>query len=150
MITESVARTVLKFFFLAELDEDRALSLAKRAIDLLRKEQQKGVPGQIEAELVWRAIREVWLKKHELKSSSQSIGFSFADWRVPKSIELGPWLDFRRKADSEEFFAVLSVNVMGFSADEIARYCGMPKGSLRHRLNRGLRVLGDSRAEGAR
>jgi hypothetical protein len=142
MVAEQTARSILRFFFFVELDEERAL----HATDLCLKELAHAptAPGGNEwaqEQALWRAVRKVWLKSQKRQSSHQSIGFSYADWIVPRGVELGPWLDFRRRSDREEFFVVLMHFVLGVGLEALCECLEESLGTVRHRLNRGLRTL---------
>jgi len=145
LASESQIRSACLFFFLTLLDEKRAVRFAAEALALFqRKQMQRKSDRSGHVPLfIWCLIQ----KHRSIKNwrlAGQALVFSPEDWAIPNDLEIGPWLDFRNSADEDEFITVLLIKVLGFSAADVARGLQLTAGTIRYRVGRGLRELGNA------
>lgn len=136
-----LAPPLIRFFLFYHLHEKTALqsayevlnSIAKVNAHLLSEDQQKALIVQ---------AAESWLaKKRKIK---QGTLVNVEDFRFESSqkIELGPWREFKRISESEEFSAVLWTLILGFPARQVAAGLHTTEGTVKLRVSRGLKKLG--------
>jgi len=142
MTDEAQVRSLALFFFFAALEERSAKSATIKA---LQKCQQKMKRANLSDEK-WPSIivhvtntffDQLKQSKRRLAAISYEEGYL-----IPDSVDLGPWMEFQKEADSDEFLAVLWSKVLGLSDEAISESLGVTEGTVRHRLARGLHILG--------
>lgn len=142
-MTSEMIGTISRFFFLSLLDESAAFSAATKTLQIWRARLSRSSHPDIMGEsLLVATLFQQWQLLHKATQAGQPLVFSTEDWQLPPGLDLGPWLEFRKEALPEEFFAVLMVKVLGFSVDGTAQGLEVSEGTITHRLARGLRRLG--------
>lgn len=141
MVSEGALRTILLFFFYSLMSDRLARSAAQKTLRRwLRSAKKTGQTGQEEdfAELVriGSAVFRKYAKKNE------GVGFESRLCDIPKDLSLSDWREFRRRASEEEFLAVLWAKVLRVPESRVAAGLEVTEGTVRYRLNRGLRLLG--------
>jgi hypothetical protein len=144
MMTSEMIGAISRFFFLTLLDEQAAFEATARALQIWRGKLSRSTHPETEAEgLLAATLAQQWQALKETAArTGQPMVFAMQDWRLPKGLDLGPWLEFRREADPEEFFTVLAVKVAGLTGAGVAQGLKISEGTVHHRLARGLRRLG--------
>lgn len=131
-----------KFFFLMTLDEEMASVYARRAASEFLQKSSDRSPELSEVSMIqicYFALKKIWPEQ----GPDPSFQVSFEKgWSFKKPTDLSPWASFRRKADRDEFAAVLFLKVLKVPAGAVARALGVTEGTLNLRLARGLRALG--------
>ena len=113
--------TISRFFFLTLLDEEAAFSASARALQIWRSRLARSRnPGADGDPLLVSTLVKQWTLLSKQAQGGQPVVFSTKDWQLPKSVDLGPWLEFRREAPADEFAAVLLVKVLGLSIGAVA------------------------------
>lgn len=143
MITAEFIEKIALFYHFSMLDEARAQSLTERTIKKLRHEQ-------LAAQMSRRALGSVDLiritaenlKKSKLQGRPTHLAFSTGELLLPENSNFGPWFEFRKIANEDEFNAVLYSKIMNFSDADIAAALNLPVGTVRFRVSKGLRALG--------
>jgi hypothetical protein len=62
---------------------------------------------------------------------------------IPENIDMGPWREFRKRVGQDEFLAVLWTQVLQIPEVEVMAALKISQGTLKYRLSRGLRQLGE-------
>ncbi|MCB0366088.1 MAG: hypothetical protein H6624_17830 [Bdellovibrionaceae bacterium] len=142
MNDEARVRSLALFFFFAALDERFAQAAAIKA---LRKCQQRikraSLPDEKWPSVIVHVTNTFFNKLRQSKRRPAAISYE-AGWLIPEGVDLGPWMEFQKEADLEEFLAVLWSRVLGISDEGISEGLGVTVGTVRHRLGRGLHILG--------
>jgi hypothetical protein len=131
-----------KFFFLMTLDEEKASVFSRRAANefLHKINDRSQLLNEVSmVQICYFALKKIWPEQ----GREQSFQVSFEKgWFFKKPTDLSPWASFRRKADRDEFAAVLFLKVLKIPVDIVAQALNVTEGTLRLRLSRGLRALG--------
>ena len=139
--TEHEQRTILFFFFTIN-DEFVALRAAQKTINLSKKNKKKPSASDSISNMY-----KYW-NKFKKKNLSEKASLSHeTSWELPEEVDLGLWRQFLRESNPEEFLVVLWAKILKFSEQNIADGIGVSVGTVRHRLNRGLRFLGSLRVK---
>lgn len=142
MVDEARIRSLALFFFFAALDERFSRAATIRALRLC----QRRIGNHQLADEKWPAVivhvtNSFFNKLKQTKSQPAAISYE-AGWLVPEGVDLGPWMEFQKEADLDEFLTVLWSKILGFSDEAISEGLGLTVGTIRHRLARGLLILG--------
>lgn len=138
---DSIEKIAL-FFYFAFLDEVRAREAGRVVLKKLRqKTLGKDFSEDAEAELI------VSLCDQHLEAFAQHVkptGLSFSAGQIilPPKSNWGPWFEFRRLGDKNDFHATLWTRVLGFSEAVVAKGLNVSLGTVRFRVGRGLKSLG--------
>lgn len=139
MSQEEQVKLVSVFFYLSLAQEELTVRATLKTLHALDSERSKKtwMASDINP-LIVRMTNKV------LNSLSAHIGQSprEASCVFPKDINLGTWRKFRKKAQRDEFMVVLWSKVLKLNDHDIATGLCLSEGTVRHRLGRGLRVLG--------
>lgn len=143
MLDEAQIKSVALFFFLGLMDEKLAFQATLKTIRKCRKRMQKGRLQETEVpSVVVYLTNDVWDRMQRRLEKGHSMVTYEAGWLVPDHVELGPWREFKKESDPDEFLAVLWSCILKYSDDQISKGLGVTSGTVRHRVGRGLRVLG--------
>ncbi len=143
MTDAKIASAIGRFFFLIHLDEAAARESATLALNEWRSRIQKVAnPAVMARPLLVQVLSEFFHRFKQVPQSGQPVVFSADDWVIPSDVDLGPWLEFRKLAETDELLAVLLLKVLNQSEDIVSVGMNVSVGTLRHRLSRGLKRLG--------
>ncbi|MGE0764678.1 MAG: hypothetical protein AB7N80_15490 [Bdellovibrionales bacterium] len=143
MTDARVVAAISRFFFLALLDEHAAFLASTKAVADWRMRILKSTAASKEGPiLLVAALQEAWSKLEHIPQTGQPVVFSEQDWLVPADLDLGPWLEFRRAGSRDEFFVLVTVKVLNLPVEVVAAGLKETVGTVRHRLARGLLLLG--------
>ena len=143
MTSARVVAAISRFFFLALLDEHAAYIAATKAIADWRSRLLKATSASKEGPAILVAtLADAWQRLEKIPQTGQPVVFSEQDWLVPSTLDLGAWFEFRRDSGREEFFVLLTVKVLKLSIEDVAEGLRETPGTVRHRLGRALRQLG--------
>lgn len=142
MNDEARIRSLALFFFFGSLDERFSRSATVKALNLCRKRIGQGhLPDEKWPSVIVHVTHSFLHKLKQAKSQPAAISYE-AGWLIPEGIDLGPWMEFQKEAELEEFLAVLWSGILGISDEAISEGLGVTVGTVRHRLARGFLVLG--------
>ena len=130
------------FFYLSLMPEKLALSASIKTLRALKVERSKGNLEEKEIiPFIVRSTHKVFnsLMREPIHIARWSRG---SDWVFPEGMDREVWKDFRKKAQQNEFMMVLWSKVLNFKDCDIATGLCVSEGTVRHRLTRGLRLLG--------
>lgn len=136
---EKAAEKIALFFYFCFMDESRALAASGKAFRLY---SDRVVGEKLNSDVqVIRACYKVLSSQKDFGSVSH-IGFAQGNIEFPKGSNWGPWFEFRKSADVDVYAAVILVKVLGFTVTDVAEALNVTDGTVRHRLSRALRGLG--------
>lgn len=137
-------KSVSLFFFYSLLDEDLAEKASKDVIDHLRsKLKGKNEKGPTNPNVV--LIHECLKSYNAIKATQPLNRASLAQktkYILAPGVNLGAWRQFHKEAPEDEFMAVIWSQVVGFDEVLISQGLGVSEGTIRYRVGRGLRQLG--------
>ena len=143
-MNESQVRSLALFFFFTLLDENlaerAALQGVKRIKHLMTKNKNQ-VEFDVNALVVHVAI-SIFNKMKGREAFNKAHVGAKSKFILPKGFSLGAWRHFYKETDIDDVIAVIWSRILGFSDLQIARGLGVPVGTIRHRVGRGLRQLG--------
>ena len=135
------ARSIALFFFYALMDEQRAIEATSKAIQHYRARMAKN-PEKKPAVTLVAATAEIWKSEsHRMIRGRQNFAFG-PGWNLPAGLDIGPWKEFQKTAQEDEFLAVIWSQILQISDEDIAMGLNISIGTLRYRLGKALRKLG--------
>ncbi len=140
MTVETQIKSVALFFSYAFLDDTLALKATKAVV---RKLNRISISTQDVQTVIVQLTYQYWnqLKRHQsedtqfFSSRMEALGSGYND--------VSPWREFKRKAEEEEFLSVLWTEVLGIQISKTAKALAITEGTVKHRVNRGLRILAE-------
>ncbi|MBK9322182.1 MAG: sigma-70 region 4 domain-containing protein [Bdellovibrionaceae bacterium] len=130
------------FFFFAFMDDRKITEASILACSVFDKKKKESLKLSDEVLIVMSTF-VVW-SKNCLKSNEGNINFSNdGGWIIPTGIDLGPWREFQKLATQEELLVVIWSKILGLQDKHIAKGIGISEGTVRYRLARALRKLGN-------
>jgi len=132
------------FFFFAFLDERLAMEVADRAVTSYRSKTKSLDQNSTEArKILIKICAELWKSNKKRivhgRPSSQLNDFG----HLPAGADQTAWVRFHKDAAEEELLAILFSQVLGLPAQDISEALKISTGTLRHRIGRGIRMLGE-------
>ncbi|MGE0634203.1 MAG: hypothetical protein AB7O96_17445 [Pseudobdellovibrionaceae bacterium] len=137
----SEIRFLALFFFFSFLDEKTTTTSASEAYGLFVNHMKKH-PQNDRKEALLKAAYTTYLKikKKNKKAAPRKNDLSFA---LSGAIDIGPWREFHKNANSEDMLVVILKQILGASENEVARCLQISVGSVRYRLGKALPLLGE-------
>ena len=143
MISEGQLRSIALFFYFAFQDEKLAEQASSKTIaKIQRRQKEQAVDDADMDSLIVAVTQKIWQSQRKHIRSTQSSVSHEGGWIFGKNVDLGPWRQFRKEAAEDEFLVVIWSRVLTFSDEAISKGLGVTKGTIRHRIGRGLKVLG--------
>jgi hypothetical protein len=151
MISQEFVEKVALFYQFAVLDQARARALTEFTLKKMRQEQLAAKVSRRELSPVdlIRLTSDV-LKKSKSEVRPTHLAFSNIELVLPPNSDFGPWFEFRKISDDAEFVALLYSKIMKMSDEQISEGLGLPVGTVRFRVGKGMRTLGRIRQMGGR
>lgn len=140
---EAQIRSVALFFFYAFLDKSLAMKASVEALSLYDKRlKRRETHGPTEPLLVYSTYK-VW-KKHSKKRNTKSKDFELSaeGWILPQGLKMEPWREFIKDIDPQLYLAVIWSQLLQVSDKDISEGLGVTEGSIRYRVGKGLKLLG--------
>lgn len=135
------ARSIALFFFFALLDEHRAIEATSEAIQNCKDRLSKNPQLKPTVALV-AATRQVW-EKNSGRFARGKHNYSLeSGWLLPEGLDMGPWKEFQKTAQEDEFLAMIWSQILKLQDEDISLGLGISVGTLRYRTGRALRRLG--------
>ena len=144
MTNEAQIKSVALFFSFALLDDQLARQATFATLFRLKKklEKEKFSENEVQA-LTIQFMNKIWLRYQKYLPKGGIVYSGGLNTLKNDFTDLGPWREFRRMTDDNEFLAVLWSQVVGYSDEAIAQGLNTTVGTVRHRVSRGLRLLGE-------
>ncbi|MCB0391620.1 MAG: hypothetical protein KDD58_10020 [Bdellovibrionales bacterium] len=144
MSNEAQIKSVALFFSFALMDDQLARQATLATLYRLKKKLEKEKLNDIETQsLIVELMMKFWLRYQKYIPKSGGMYSGGLNTLKNDYTDLGPWREFKRMTDDNEFLAVLWSQVIGFSDEAIAKGLNTTIGTVRHRVSRGLRLLGE-------
>lgn len=133
------------FFFLAFLDERLAAEISDRAAATYKVKNKKNLDANSpEMRLLTIELCRSYWEANKRRMSSQEINPNSASiGKFPPGLSLQPWIKFHRQTPDEEIITFLFSEILKFSELEVSETLKISIGTLRHRISRTVRVLGN-------
>ena len=98
------------FFYFAFLDEQVAFELILKAKSILRRriKKVKTLNKNSRAAILINTTQQIWQKFSTQKYRAKVNLDLEAGWLPPEGVDLGPWKQFRKEAEPEEFLRTAS------------------------------------------
>lgn len=134
-------KSIALFFFYALLDEQRAVEATSDAVADAKNRISKNPQMKTSVALV-TATNHIW-KKNAGRFLRGRPNFSReSGWLLPEGLDMGPWKEFQKTAQEDEFLALIWSKILKISDEDISLGLGISVGTLRYRTGRALRRLG--------
>lgn len=137
------------FFYLAFLDEGRAKEATRDIVKTLRRRGLHKVHSETESLEDFIQLIHSYSQKHGQSARPTGVSFTSGDLVVPAGLNWSRWLEFRRQAERNDFYAVLFTRILGISEALVAKALNVTEGTMRLRVARGLKLLGTIHHKGA-
>jgi hypothetical protein len=140
-MSESDIKAIALFFFYALLDDRKALEVAGEALEMARRRLAANTELKNSVAIV-AATKQIW-EKHSGQFVRGRPNYSLeSGWLVPQGLDLGPWKEFQKSAQEDEFLCLIWSKILKISDEDISQGLGISVGTLRYRIGRALRKLG--------
>lgn len=142
---EAQIRSVALFFFYAFLDKGLAMKASVEALSLYNKRLKKReTHGPTEPLLVYSTYK-VW-KRYSKKRNIKAKDFELSaeGWILPEGLKMEPWRDLIKNTDPQLYLAVIWSQLLQVSDKDISEGLGVTEGSIRYRVGKGLKLLGQA------
>ena len=144
-------RAICVFHFLTLINEAAAFDAAAVTLRHLKIHSMKSLHGDNSLSRVMvTCLDDQWRSGRRRHQHGEAVAMTGEDWILPTGISLGAWMEFRRDSDPDELFALLCTRVLGVPDADVAAGIGATEGTVRHRVARALRRLGNVSLGGAR
>lgn len=142
---EAQIESVALFFFYTFLDKSLALKASVEALNLYEKKMKKAGNNIPTESILVFATHKIW-KKYFKKRNIKSKDFNLLaeGWIVPDGLRLEAWREFVKEVDPQLYLAVIWSQLLQFSDKGISDGLGVTEGSIRYRIGKGLKILGDT------
>jgi len=134
-------KSIALFYFFALLDEQRAIEATSKALVDTKNRISKDPQLKTSVALV-AATYHIW-KKNSGRFLRGRPNFSpESGWLLQEGLDMGPWKEFQKTAQEDEFLALIWSKILKISDEDISLGLGISVGTLRYRIGRALRRLG--------
>jgi len=134
-------KSMALFFFFAFLDEKRAIEAASESVEFYRKKISKNPQLKSTVALV-SVTKQIWEKQSGHFVRGRPNYSPESGWLLPAGIDMGPWKEFQKLAQEDEFICLIWSRILKISDEDISLGLGVSVGTLRYRIGRALRKLG--------
>ena len=150
MISEAQLRSIALFFYFAFQDEKLAEQASAKTIARIQRRQKEQDIVEDEMDSIIVSITcKIWrAQKKHIRSTQSAISVE-GGWLLQKDVDLGPWQQFRKETVEDEFLVLIWSKILKFSDDSISKGLGVTTGTIRHRVGRGLKLLGIMAGDGS-
>lgn len=147
MLNEEQVEKVALFFYYTFLDELKAHAATTKT---LQKIQSLKIGSFTDEEFLSAFIKEtdLFIKKYGATVNTTGLSYSSGHIDIPEGSNWGPWFEFRRLGNQREFLAVLYNVILKIPVHTLAASLGLPEGTIRFRIGRGLKFLGTVAEQG--
>ena len=134
-------KSIALFFFFALLDDLRATEATSQAIQNVKERLSKNPQLKPSVALV-AATNHVWKKNSGRFLRGRHNYSPESGWLLPEALDMGPWKEFQKTAQEDEFLSLIWSQILNISDEDISLGLGISIGTLRYRTGRALRRLG--------
>lgn len=87
-------------------------------------------------------IWKKYSKKRNIKA--KDLGLAAEGWIIPQGLKMEPWREFVKDQDPQLYLAIAWSQLLGFTDKDISEGLGVTEGSVRYRVGKGLKLLGQT------
>lgn len=142
MLEDSLITKSALFFFYSIENELVAWEAAQKTLGQVQSLLSKNSTVSPHVILVQQTSKN-WEKYREAMAAKSTKFEGDLAFTVKEGVDLGAWRQFSKDAEKEELLSVIWSKVLKLSDEEIAEGIGVTPGTVRHRVGRGLRHLGE-------
>jgi hypothetical protein len=144
MLNEAQVRTVALFFSLSLADELSAMQATLSSVNKLNKRVEKDLLEEASLDvLLVETTYSYWQRYHKEQKRKKIPVLTELTIIESGHTNLGPWREFIRNGDPDEYLAILWCEILGMDKKNVAQGLGTTIGTIKHRLSRGLKLLGE-------
>ncbi len=140
-MNEADVKAISIFFFLAFLDDRRALEAANQAVSLFQNKIAAN-PKAKHSVLIVACTLKIWNKNRGRFLRGRPNYANDSGWILPAKVDFGPWKEFQKSAQEDELLVLIWSKILSFSDDDISIGAEVSAGTLRYRVGKALRKLG--------
>ena len=129
------------FFFLALLDDQRAVACATKATDLFYQKMKTSPQTKPSVAMVM-VCKKIWDKTHGSFQRGRPRYAPDSGWLFSENLDLSPWKEFQKTATEDELLSLIWSQVLKISDAELSTALGITEGTIRYRVGRALRKMG--------
>lgn len=141
-MTENDIKSIALFFYFAFLDDQKAIEASAQALALGRAQKQKN-PEIKNSVVIVSVTKTLWDKSRSKISRGRPNITLESGWLLPDAMDLGPWREFQKSSTEDELLTVIWSKILKISDDDISEGLGLSQGTIRYRVGRALRKLGN-------
>lgn len=144
-MTAAQIKSVSLFFFFMLLDEDLAERASKDVLEALRskfKKKSERVASEPEVVLIHQCLFE-FKRLKQMQALNRGSLVNKTKFILAPGVNVGAWRQFHRECPEDEILALVLSQVVGFDDRMISQGLGVSEGTVRYRIGRGLRQLGE-------
>lgn len=150
MLNEAQLRAIALFFYFAFQDEKLAEQASTKVISQVKRRLREQEIAEKDMDAIIVAVTQrVWASQRKNIRSTQSSVTYEGGWILPKDADLGAWRQFRKETTEDEFLVIIWSKLLKFTDDAISKGLGVTTGTVRHRVGRGLKLLGTMTERGS-
>lgn len=145
MTPNSQISSVALFYYFAFLDEKAALFATLKTWEKIKRTfQPSGDLVEGWNQFLVSATHQGFNRYQKVNPSSVHVPEGMIPTPViPNDVSIGAWKEFRKLTPSDEFLAVLWTQILKIPDSDITHALGISRGTLKYRVARGLRQLGE-------
>lgn len=134
-------KKIILFYFFVTLNEQRSKELARKSWLWCQKRKAQDPKADPDT-LVLLSLHSGWNSiKKEPRSGVSKYSLD-TGWLFPKGLSLEPWKAFHKEASEEELYITVLSGVLKYSIDSIVHSLGISSGTIRYRLAKASRRMG--------
>lgn len=142
MLSDEQARKVALFFLFTFMEEGVAVQAAHQAVARLKSMTKGDHQNSIQESTTIRVLMK-GLDQHRKSLLRQRSGRQPGRvWVLEPQVDIALWNEFRKTASDGEVVAVVLARILSFSEEDIAEALNLSIGTIRTRVSRGIRQLG--------
>lgn len=137
---DALKQDIANFFYFSLLNEYPASQAAIKTFSHLTSNKDKFSENLTKSEVVLSCTKNYLKFKNKRYSKAPLI---VNGWQIPEHVDRGLWMHFHSDSREEEYLTVIWSLILKYPDSDIAKGLGITEGTVRHRVARALRKLGD-------
>jgi hypothetical protein len=142
MVSSDQAREIALFYLLSLMDEKLALSAAHKSIAQLKAMKPRD-DGKHDRADVARILRKGFDTHRKMLSRNRPTEMSETLLGFPEGTDFATWQKFYRSSSDAEVTAVVLARILGYPEASIAEGFSVSAGTMKYRVAKGVRQLGN-------
>ena len=141
-MTEADVQSIALFFYFSLLDDQKAIEASSQALALCRVRIERN-PELKRSVAIVSATKGIWDKYKARVARGRPNTTIESGWLFPDKLDMGPWREFQKSASEDELLTVIWSKILKIDDKDISQGLGITQGTIRYRLGRALRKLGN-------